>query len=97
MDRRGFLDRQAALVEKLRHALPRSARHKQLQAELDALVRDELRLEVGAAFPTEAGRREEVPEPPADLFARVGDGDGAPQPREERGPYGGQTPYWVEQ
>ena len=89
---RSFLVRQAALVEKLRHALPRSARHKQLQGELDALVRDELRREMARPVGVE-----QVPEPPADLFARVSDGSGAPRPHEERSPYGGHAPYWVEQ
>lgn len=57
-------------------------------------MRDELRREIGAAAAPIPTRGEEVPEPPADLFARVGD---EPQPHQERDPYGGRPPFWVTQ
>jgi hypothetical protein len=77
---RAFLLRRQELIERLRWAGPRSRRRRQLQAELDRLVRAELEAETArsksvqpaAAAPSQAKRF------PAEA------------------PYGGRVPYWIE-
>jgi hypothetical protein len=91
MDTSSFLDRQNELRERLRHAVPRSARAKALQAALRDLVTDELRRE-SAGEQRRASAPAPLPQrPPREFRERVGDS----QPR-QGDLYGGRTPYWVD-
>ena len=91
MERAAFLDRQSELRMRLAHAVPRSARARQLQDGLRDLVREQLRDELGQSAPP--APPEPVREPPAEFLRRVG--ESAPRPVHGE-PYGGRTPYWVD-
>lgn len=89
-----FRERHAELRDRLSWMSQRNPRRRQLQAELRQLVRDELRAELFDASPEAPQIATDAPPSPVRAASDVPPG---PTKSAAADPYGGHTPWWVDQ